>query len=391
MASGTKILATAVLAAAVLGLGFTEAEAASRRCRQIEAQLASTGGGSGRAAKYDKAVAAQEGQLARARAQARDAGCGLSFLGMGKERCAPLRSAIERMQGNLAALKKKRGELGGGGPSRAEKARLRAEYEANGCGEAQVASRSQPAARGNGRGLFDQLFGGQIRTREEFEQDTARLGGYGELDPDRQRVILRPGSDEMVTVNGGYRTLCVRTCDGYYFPISGASSELDFQRDQKNCEAMCPGTEVKLYHHRATSEESEAMVAAADGKPYTELATAFLYRNTDTPRDQSCGCNPQKNFTVIAGELPMSQPVEPVVPQPVPRPDPAADPETLANVEGGLTADAMRKLLKPKPAVDSNPKTASTGPTRIRVVGPVFLPDPEGAIDLRAPGQKKAQ
>jgi hypothetical protein len=386
----TKILAAAVLAAAYLGLGLVEADAASRRCRQIEAQLAGTGG-SARVAKYDKAVAAQEGQLARAKAQARETGCGFSLFGGNREQCAPLRATIERMQGNLATLKQKRGEVGGSKPSRTERARLKAEFDANGCGEEQVAARSQPAARGNGRGLFDQLFGGQVRTREEFERDTARLTDLEPLDPEGQRVILRPGADEMVSVGGAYRTLCVRSCDGYYFPISGASSNLDFQRDQKNCEAMCSGTEVKLYYHHAASEESEAMISVAEGKPYTELSTAFVYRNTDSPRDLSCGCNPQKNFTVIAGEPPISEPVEPVIPQPVPRPDPAADPETLANAEGGLTVDTIRKLMKPKPPADNNPKTASTGPGRIRVVGPMFLPDPEGAIDLRAPGRKKVQ
>jgi len=83
---------------------------------------------------------------------------------------------------------------------------------------------------------------------------------------------------------------------------------------------------------------------------------------------------------------------EPVVPRPAARPDPAADPETLANLQGGLDAAAIRRLLG---AEKSGPElTASVGaPTtlppveerRIRVVGPSFLPDPEAAIDLRAP------
>jgi hypothetical protein len=139
------------------------------------------------------------------------------------------------------------------------------------------------------------------------------------------------------------------------------------------------------------------MVSVSDGQPYTTLPTAFQYRDLTVVRDAQCGCNPQRNFSVIAGEVPppMSEPiaaVEPVVPRPVDRPDPAADPETLANADGGLSLVAIRQMLKPPPA--DGTKTASnepTRPTRIRVVGPMFLPDPEGAIDLRSPGQPKVQ
>ncbi|MGD9913596.1 MAG: DUF2865 domain-containing protein [Rhizobiaceae bacterium] len=384
-----RIAAALALATASLAFVVADAEAASRACRQIEAQLAGGSGGSGSVKKYEKAIAAQQQQIAKARAQAREASCGMSFLNLGRERCGPINATIKRMEANLSALQKKKGELSGGMLSRSERARLVAALDANGCRDdgQRVASNDRP--RGDltggrtrdGGSLFNQLFGGGVKPRDEFMAES------------RVRVALRPGGG-FEGGGGQYRTMCVRTCDGYYFPMSGASSAANFERDQKNCESMCPGTEVKLFYHRAATEESEAMVSVSDGQPYTTLPTAFQYRDPRVTRNAQCGCNPQRNFSVIAGELPppMSQPVQPLIPQPVERPDPAADPETLANADGGLSLAAIRTLLKPREA--DTTKTASNEParpTRIRVVGPVFLPDPEGAIDLRFPGQPKVQ
>lgn len=85
-----------------------------------------------------------------------------------------------------------------------------------------------------------------------------------------------------------FRTLCVRSCDGYYWPISFATNRAGFARDADVCRASCPNAEVALYVHRNPGEWSEAAVTA-DGTPYTELATAFRYR---TEFDRACQCRP---------------------------------------------------------------------------------------------------
>jgi hypothetical protein len=38
-----------------------------------------------------------------------------------------------------------------------------------------------------------------------------------------------------------YRTLCVRLCDGFYFPISFATPRSKFGDDAERCERQCPG------------------------------------------------------------------------------------------------------------------------------------------------------
>jgi hypothetical protein len=130
------------------------------------------------------------------------------------------------------------------------------------------------------------------------------------------------------------------------------------------------------------------MISAGTGEPYSALPTAYLYR--DGTRPQACGCTQTANGYSIVGSEPIQQsaPVAPATPTPIGRPDPADDPETFANRQGGLDGDTIKRILKPKPAVAP---PAATGERRIRVVGPVFLPDPAGAIDLRAPGPKQVQ
>src|SRR5690606_7810279 len=69
--------------------------------------------------------------------------------------------------------------------------------------------------------------------------------------------------------SGSYRTMCVRTCDGYYFPISFATSPANFARDEQACRARCPGARVELYTHAPTAE-SDSMISMT-GMPYEEL------------------------------------------------------------------------------------------------------------------------
>ena len=98
------------------------------------------------------------------------------------------------------------------------------------------------------------------------------------------------------------------------------------------------------------------MISAGTGEPYSALPTAYLYR--DGTRPQACGCTQTANGYSIVGDEPPQQST-PVAPTP---------------------AD--------DPAKPATPPPAATGERKIRVVGPVFLPDPAGAIDLKAPARK---
>lgn len=86
---------------------------------------------------------------------------------------------------------------------------------------------------------------------------------------------------------GQFQTFCVRTCDGYYFPLNRAVSSRSFRADANACRARCGG-DAKLYYGPTDSDDKAAMLDL-DGHSYGELATAFKYRKTLV---SGCSCRP---------------------------------------------------------------------------------------------------
>jgi hypothetical protein len=375
----------------------TEPQAASRVCRQLEAELASSSNGGskpGMVRKYDNAIARQLEQLDKVRSRASDANCGFSLFSRNVSQCAALNSSIDRMNANLDALQAKRAQLAGGG-SRRDRDRILAALDANGCRDEPVAPRRQEPLQEASRepddgNLFDQLFGGN-RQADTLDQPD---------DPGEERnvrrVLNQPGVPDFPTVGGEFHTSCVRTCDGYFFPMSNSASLGDFERDQKNCESSCPGTEMQVFYSRGMDDDSANMTSSVTGRPYSELPTAYLYKQPNMSRPPACGCNAQAgNFEIIGGNPPAPEQPQPdteatpLIPVPAAKPDPGADPETLANMQGGLDGAAIKRLAV-KPAV-SPVSLIPPDQRKVRVVGPAFLPDPAAAIDLQAPAPRTVQ
>jgi hypothetical protein len=93
-------------------------------------------------------------------------------------------------------------------------------------------------------------------------------------------------SPEAARSEGGV-AYCVRLCDGRYFPIqrhSGASSA-------QTCSSFCPASATNIYNGN-----SIAHAVAPDGKRYSELATAFAYREKIIP---GCTCNGRDAFGLV--------------------------------------------------------------------------------------------
>ncbi len=74
-----------------------------------------------------------------------------------------------------------------------------------------------------------------------------------------------------------YRTLCVRMCDGYYFPVSFSTLPSHFQRDSDVCRSKCAAP-AKLFYYQNPGGAIGDMVDAETNEPYNQLKTAFLYR-----------------------------------------------------------------------------------------------------------------
>lgn len=84
----------------------------------------------------------------------------------------------------------------------------------------------------------------------------------------------------------GFRTICVRSCDGYFFPISQFGSNGRIATDSELCHASCPGSEVSLYV-QPSDKDVDSAVAADTGQPYTALPKAFHHRSA---YDSTCTC-----------------------------------------------------------------------------------------------------
>ena len=242
-------------------------------CTRLEAQLAIVDrGGSSDPAKdeqirrYQDAASKQQSELDRVTLQARRMGCESSgffslFNGQSAQ-CGPVNNQIQQMRANLDQITNSLERLRGGGFGGADRDNQRRSVLAalgqNNCGP-QYAN----AARGPGN-FLDNLFNNNSNPN--------------------------PGAPPMGVDNGApsgtFRTVCVRTCDGAYFPISFATTPARFQDDERSCKALCPAAEAVLYSHRNPGEDMNQAVNVS-GQPYTSLPNAFRYRNEFNP---SCSC-----------------------------------------------------------------------------------------------------
>ena len=239
-------------------------------CPRLEAQLATIerGGGTGDPARdeqirrYQEAASKQQGELDRVTSQAKRMGCDSSgffslFSGQSAQ-CGPVNNQIQQMRANLeqitTSLERLRGDFGGADRENQRRSVLLALAQ-NNCGP-QYAN----AVRGPGN-FFDNLFGNNNNN------------------PAAPSADLGPQS-------GTYRTVCVRTCDGGYFPISFATVPARFPDDERTCKALCPAAEANLFTYRNPGEDINQAVSI-NGQPYASSPNAFRYRQEFNP---SCAC-----------------------------------------------------------------------------------------------------
>ena len=233
------------------------------------------GGGSGDPARdeqirrYQDAATRQQGELDRVTAQARRMGCDssgfLSLFNNNSAQCGPVNNQIQQMRANLdqmtANLERLRtGGLGGADRENQRRSVLTALAQ-NNCGPQYAAA----AARGPGN-FIENLFGGG--------------GGGNPGNP------LPPPDAQYAGQSGTFRTVCVRTCDGAYFPISFATTQARFAADEQVCKAQCPAAEASLFAYRNPGEDINQAVSIS-GQSYSSLPNAFKYRTEFNP---SCSC-----------------------------------------------------------------------------------------------------
>jgi Protein of unknown function (DUF2865) len=83
------------------------------------------------------------------------------------------------------------------------------------------------------------------------------------------------------------RSVCVRLCDGAFFPIAPMANRSDIANNEESCSALCPDAPTALYVEPSGSDKIEDAVSPS-GAPYTALPVALRYR---TAQDNTCACH----------------------------------------------------------------------------------------------------
>ena len=334
-------------------------------CIRLEGQLATIdrGAGSGDPAKdeqirrYQDAAAKQQAELDRVTMQAKRLGCDSSgffslFNGQ-SEKCGPDNNQIQQMRGNFDQITTSLERLRSGGIGGADRENQRRSVltalAQNNCGP-QYAN----AARGGGN-FIENLFGNNNN-------------------PGAPGVDMGPQS-------GTFRTVCVRVCDGAYFPVSFATYQARFQDDEKTCRALCPATEATLFTYRNPGEDINQAVSV-NGQPYLQLPNAFKFRTEFNP---SCACKAAGQtwsdaLKSVDDKASVEQQGDIIVTE-----ESAKKMQQRAQQPAKGTTPAPKKGATPAGATATAPPSATTAPAAeaasatdekkpIRSVGPTFIP-----------------
>jgi hypothetical protein len=170
---------------------------------------------------------------------------------------------------------------------------------------------------------------------------------------------------------GGYRTVCVRICDGYYFPLENGVSSDRFQADAQKCDAMYGGQGQAQLFVMQTGGDIASAQPVNGGKTYGSQPYAFAYR---TGYDEQCVGELQSGIESLLSKTSATAPSGPAktasgdpIAIPHVRPTPFEDPETLANAAGELHPQAAAK-----PAVTATADASGRTGSNIRVVGAAY-------------------
>lgn len=232
-------------------------------CSRLGAEIESLSRPPG-AARYEAAAIRQRVELDRTIAYAQQLGCGGGFFNFGRApaQCAAVEARIRAISINLQQLEDQAARAAASAGTMRRRAALQQQYETY-C----------LAPRGG----------------DPFDESWGAPGGLRSVpvDPGEDGMEEDWQEDAQDNAQGGNYAVCVRTCDGGYFPLglSPRRDKLDVMDEL--CQARCPNTEARLYTMRPSGDIGEAV--NIEGAPYTDLPNAFRYRKTF---ERTCTCKP---------------------------------------------------------------------------------------------------
>ncbi len=240
-------------------------------CGQLAAQINALGdAGQRRSTHYGSGAQKQRAELDRTITYARSLGCNrqqLFFLDPAAAQCPGLNAKIQQMQSSLGQAQ------GGGDPAGnpALKQQLTERYNAYCRGQVQASP--QPPRQ---RNFFEALFGVFVPNQNQnpFAQQ-----------PNEE---IRHDPNEDLAPHGGSQAVCVRECDGGFFPLNISARQGDPEQLTDLCQALCPNTSVRVFTRSPNSEIATAVSLNGD-TPYSELPNALKFQKRFDP---ACTCKP---------------------------------------------------------------------------------------------------
>jgi hypothetical protein len=327
------------------------AGAQTARCARLTAELESIDRSGerdhARVERYRDAIDRQQVELQRSIDYAQSIGCDFEPGGQ----CGAINANIARMERNLSALQSQYDRVSSnfGDQQAGERERILAMLQDLGCD-----GTAPPPGRSRTAGLFEQLFGGE-ETEEAYALPPSALP---EPDPDPA---------DRSPVGGNLRTICVRTCDGYFFPISFSTHAANFAADEEACRRQCPAADVALYAYDTFSQTADDAVSARGGQPLKALPNAFRFR---TAYDPSCTCGkaaPDAAQSKASAEEALKRLEEDDLASPPPPADakPAPQRRTAASGAPSLPTTAGDTVVTTTPGGQKK---------KVRIIGPEFAP-----------------
>ena len=245
--------------AAMLG-GHVSAQQLSADCQRLREAIADASRGDS-GAQYQAAADRQRAELDRTVAYAKSIGCDrrqfLFFGAAPPPQCGEINAQVGRMRANLDELQQR---AGGGPGGRGE---LIARFNAQ-CTTAQQQPQQQQPAN-----FLDAIFGNLARQPSDV-----------------QTVPLNPDQPlDSTEAEAGSKAVCVRTCDGSFFPVSYSASQGRLGGLEDMCRALCPNADVSLYTYPPSGQIEQAV--SINGAKYMDMPNALKYR---TSLDPTCSC-----------------------------------------------------------------------------------------------------
>jgi hypothetical protein len=228
-----------------------------RHCTQLEQRLANdwvrADQGQTDLPRIDQEIRKYQRELQTSQAAAERGDCYQSVFIFGRSlrrtpRCTRMNNRIEDAKRQLARLKEERKFITRGRSTRARQDDLINSLARNGCGD-------------------------------QYAREARRRQGFFSWFSNNDRDFFEPRrglETSRIVPYATYRTLCVRTCDGYYYPISYSALPSRFPNDANACKSGCAAP-AELYVYRNPGEEPEQMVSLR-GTAYNDLESAWRYR-----------------------------------------------------------------------------------------------------------------